>query len=105
MGGRSERLGRGGSVIVASECWEGMGSEEYVEAQKRLGALGADGFLADIGRKRFADIDEWQTQMQLRATKAGSGYLYSGGLSAGDPKLTRRRPIDSVEPAVVANGR
>src|SRR5260370_26892085 len=82
-----------------------MGAEEYVEAEKRLGALGADGFLADIGRKRFADIDEWETQMQLRATKAGSVYLYSGGLSAGDRKLTGVRTIDSVELAVMQSTR
>ncbi len=95
----------GGNLIVVSECSEGMGSEEYVEAQKRLGALGADGFLAEIGRKRFADIDEWETQMQLRATKAGSVFLYSGGLSAGDRKLTGVRTIDSVEQAVAQSTR
>lgn len=98
-------LERGGHLIVASECSEGMGSKEYVEAQRRLGFLGADGFLADIGRKRFADIDEWQTQMQLRAAKAGSVYLYSGGLSANDRGLTGVRVIDSVEQAVVQSTR
>src|SRR5258707_4937645 len=103
MGGGIDILGPGCNLIVAFECSEGMGSQEYVEAQKRLGALGADGFLADIGRKRFADIDEWETQMQLRATKAGSVFLYSGGLSAGDRKLTGVRTIDSVEQAGAQN--
>jgi lactate racemase len=94
----------GGNLIVASECSEGMGCKEYVEAQWRLQALRSDGFLADIGRK-FADIDEWETQMQLRATKARSVYLYSGGLSDGDRRLTGVRVIDSVEQAVVQSTR
>jgi nickel-dependent lactate racemase len=98
-------LERGGHLIVASECSEGMGSKAYVESQRRLGALGADGFLADIGRKRFADIDEWQTQMQLRAAKVGQVYLYSGRLSANDYGLTGVQVIDSVEEAVVQSTR
>src|SRR5205807_3790031 len=50
-------LDRGANLIVASECSEGMGSPEYVRAQRRLMALGADGFLREIEKKRFADID------------------------------------------------
>ena len=32
----------------------------------RLLARGADGFFADISRRSHAEIDEWQTQMQLK---------------------------------------
>ena len=55
---------------------------------------------ADISRKQFADIDEWQTQMQLKPMKAGSVHLYSGGLRAGDRGLTGVNLIDSVEEAL-----
>src|SRR5947209_11181900 len=90
-------LERGGSLIVASECSEGMGSPEFVEAQRRLQALGPDGFLRDIERKRFADIDEWQTQMQLKPMRVGSIELYSEGPI--DRELTGVATADSVEQA------
>ena len=61
----------GGNLVIVSECSEGMGSEEYVEAQKRLIGLGADGFLREIGAKRYADVDEWQTQMQVKPMRVG----------------------------------
>jgi len=95
----------GGNLIVASECSEGLGSKDYVSAQRRLATLGPDGFLKDISRKQFADIDEWQTQMQLKATKTGKVYLFSGGLAPADRELTGVRVIDSVEQAVLQSTR
>ena len=95
----------GGNLIVVSECSEGMGSKHYMAAQKRLAALGPKGFLEDISRKQFADIDEWQTQMQLKATKTGNVYLYSGRLARADRELTGVRVIDSVEQAVLQSTR
>ena len=86
----------GGNLLVVSECSEGLGSHEYAEAQRRLIDLGADGFLADISRKQFADIDEWQTQMQLKSMSAGSVHLYSDGLPAADRGLTGVNLIESV---------
>jgi nickel-dependent lactate racemase len=96
----------GGTLIVASECSEGMGSREYVEAQRRLLALGADGFLEDIAGKRFADIDEWETQMQLKATRVGPVQLYSGGLPAEAPTgVTRAASVEeAIEASLRASG-
>jgi lactate racemase len=96
-------LDAGGHLIVASECSEGMGSHEYVDAQKRLLGLGPDGFLADIGTKSFADIDEWQTQMQIRSLRAGTVHLYSGSLGPADQALTGVHIARSVEDAVQAS--
>src|SRR5947209_3999876 len=90
-------LERGANLIVVSQCSEGMGSPEYVEAQRRLIALGADGFLREIEKKRFADIDEWQTQMQLKPMRLGSVHLYSKGPI--DRELTGVATADSVEQA------
>lgn len=91
----------GGNLIIVSECSEGMGSREYVEAQRRLIGLGADGFLSDIRGKRFADIDEWQTQMQVKPMRLGRVHLYTTGLSAADRALTGVNMIDSVELAIL----
>jgi lactate racemase len=100
-----EILEPGGNLIVASECSEGMGSREYVDAQRRMIALGPDRFLEEIGAKQFADIDEWQTQMQLKPMRVGRVHLYSGGLSSADGPLTGLAMASSVEEAVLASMR
>ncbi len=84
----------GANLIIASECSEGIGSPEYVRAQRRLIALGPDGFLREIEKKRFADVDEWQTQMQLKPMRIGRIHLYCCG--PVDPLLTGVSAIDSV---------
>jgi len=93
-------LETGGNLIVVSECSEGMGSSEYVDAQRRLLELGADGFFQDISRKTHADIDEWQTQMQLKTMRVGGVHLYSTGLRGTDRALTGVTMIDSVADTV-----
>ena len=77
-----------------------MVAPEYVEAQRRLLGLGPDGFLADISAKRYADIDEWQTQMQLKPMRSGTVHLYSEGLDAESARLTGVHKIDSVPEAI-----
>jgi lactate racemase len=93
----------GGNLIVASECSEGMGSPEFVEAQRRLLRLGPEGFLREIASRRFAEIDEWQTQMQLKSMRAGRIQLYCTG--PVDRALTGVAAIDSVERAVAESAR
>lgn len=86
----------GGDLVVASECSEGMGSQEYVESQRRLIDLGVAGFDTAIARKSHADIDEWQTQMQLKPMRLGSVHLYTTGLWDKDRALTGVHMIDSL---------
>jgi nickel-dependent lactate racemase len=98
-------LAPGGDLLIVSECAEGMGSLEYVEAQQRLLGLGPDGFMADISTKRYADIDEWQTQMQLKPMRVGAVHLYSEGLNAESVRLTGVHKMDSVPDAIRASVR
>jgi nickel-dependent lactate racemase len=100
-----EILEPGGNLIVASACSEGMGSREYTDAQRRLVALGPDRFHDDIAAKRFADIDEWQTQMQLKPMRVGRVHLYSDGLPSADGALTGVPMVSSVDEAVLASVR
>jgi lactate racemase len=96
-------LAPGASLIVASECSEGMGSREYVAAQRRLVALGEDAFLAEIAGKRFADVDEWQTQMQVKPMRLAQVHLFTRGLSPDDRALTGVHQAETVEAAVAAS--
>ena len=100
MVGPLDILEPGGNLIVASECSEGMGSDEYVDAQRRLIALGPEGFFADIARKRYADVDEWQTQMQLKPMRVGSVHLFASGLKPTERGLTGVNVIERLQDTV-----
>jgi nickel-dependent lactate racemase len=108
MVGPIDILEPGGDLIIASACSEGMGSPEFVDAQRRLVANGPDGFLAAISKKHFADIDEWQTQMQLKPMRRGQVHLYTDGLSDSDRALTGVEAVKdlrrAVEASLVASG-
>jgi len=80
-----------------------MGSAEFVDAQRRLVEQGPQRFLEEISAKRFADIDEWQTEMQLKPMRIGSIQLYSDGLPEPERKLTGVEMIPSLAAAVAAS--
>jgi nickel-dependent lactate racemase len=95
-----EILAPSSDLVIASACSEGLGSREYVDAQRRLVGLGPEGFLAGIREKRFADVDEWQTQMQLKPMRRARIHLYAPALSPSDRALTGVNVVESVEAAV-----
>jgi nickel-dependent lactate racemase len=103
MVGPIDILAPGGDLVVASACDEGMGSAEFVDAQRRLIELGPDGFLAQISAKSHADIDEWQTEMQLKPMRIGTIHLYTEGLSPDDRALTGVNLVGSVAGAIAAS--
>ncbi len=101
MVGPIDILEPGGRLIIASECSEGLGSPAFVESQRRLIQLGSNEFLRRILLKTHADIDEWQTQMQLKPMAVGALQLYSTGLSSAQHALTGVKSIDSVRSAIL----
>jgi hypothetical protein len=58
-------------------------------------------FLRRILLKSHAEIDEWQTQMQLKPMAIGTLQLYSTGLSLADRALTGVTCVESVHSAVL----
>ena len=78
----------GGTLIIASSCSEGFGSPEFREAQGRLVALGSGAFLATLTAKSLAEIDEWQTEMQMKAMRVGRVQLYTTGLDDEERRIT-----------------
>jgi nickel-dependent lactate racemase len=91
----------GGTLIIASECSEGFGSQEFREAQARMVEMGPERFLLTLTAKSFAEIDEWQTEMQLKPMRIGKVQLYTTGLSEEERRITGVEQVDSVEKAVI----
>ena len=90
----------GGNLFIVSECTEGIGSPEYAECQRRLIDMGAEAFMEQILPKTKADIDEWETEMQLKVAKVGKIHLFSGCLCDADKQLTGVVHIDSLVEAI-----
>ena len=93
----------GGTLIIASECSEGFGSREFREAQTRLIALGQERFLATLTAKTLAEVDEWQTEMQLKSLRLGRVELYTSGLTVADRAITGVHIVSDLDSAVAAS--
>jgi nickel-dependent lactate racemase len=96
-------LAPGGELIVVSACSEGMGSREFVEAQRRFVAEGPEAFLKGLAAKSRAEIDEWQTEMQLKPMRVGAIRLFTEGLKGEQRGLTGVGMIEDVSAAVAAS--
>ncbi|WP_426131010.1 nickel-dependent lactate racemase [Pararhizobium sp. PWRC1-1] len=93
----------GGTLIMVSECSEGFGSHEFREAQARLVELGPERFLATLTAKSLAEIDEWQTEMQLKPMRVGRIELYTTGLAGADRELTGVTMIADLTNAIASS--
>ncbi|HXX54223.1 MAG TPA: hypothetical protein VEI28_06615, partial [Thermodesulfovibrionales bacterium] len=101
MVGPLDILEPGGNLVIVSACSEGMGSPDYAEAQVCLTNEGPDRFLQGIIQKKFAAVDEWQTEMQVKAMKKVNIFLYTEGLTKDQKALTGVRVIESPLAAVM----
>jgi lactate racemase len=105
MVGVIDILEPGGTIIIASECSEGMGSREFVEAQKVLCEVGPDRFMSILETRDKALVDEWQTEMLVKALRVGTIQLYTTGLGKEDLKDIYVEKVDSLDEAVKASVR
>jgi nickel-dependent lactate racemase len=103
MVGVLEILEPGGTVIIASECSEGMGSQEFFVAQQLLCKEGVDKFMSILEGRNIARIDEWQTEMLVKALRGGTIQLYTTGLNQEDLNHIYVKPTLSIEEAVKAS--
>ena len=93
----------GGTLIVASECAEGIGSDHFRASQEKLVRLGPDAFLETLLAKSFADVDEWQTEMQLKPMRVGNIQLFTDGLDAADFDVTGVDRVTDLNEAISAS--
>jgi len=105
MVGVMDILEPGGTIIIASECSEGMGSPEFVEAQRLLCEVGPERFMSLLQGRDKALIDEWETEMLLKPLRVGRIRLFSTGLSKPERDLVFVDMVHSVPEAVAASVR
>jgi len=94
----------GGDLFILSECSEGLGSEEFVEAQRKFCAEGMSAFMESVEQKLHAEVDEWETEMLLKSLRIGNIHLMSEGLCEADRALTGvcmvENPVDAIRESV-----
>jgi len=100
MVGPMDILEPGGTIIIASECSEGMGSPEFVDAQKTLCREGSQKFMELLDSRSSALIDEWQTEMLLKPLRQGHIKLYTANLSEEERAITGVDYVPDLEAAI-----
>ncbi len=103
MVGVIDILEPGGTIIIAGECSEGMGSQEFVDAQRLLGRVGPKRFMTILEGRDKALVDEWQTEMLLKALRVGTIQLFTTKLSKEDLEDVYVESVFSVEEAIMTS--
>ena len=91
---------KNGMIIIASECREEIGSEEFVELSTLEKNL--DEFIEKIKKPDYFKIDQWQLEELVKARRKAEIYLYSSCMLASRHIIpeTTVRIVNSVEEAI-----
>jgi nickel-dependent lactate racemase len=82
MVGAASIVKPGGTIIIVSECSEGMGSKEFTAQVRDFGS--PDAFLKKIYTSPGFVIDQWQLQLLAKVLKKAQVLLVSTGVKASD---------------------
>ncbi|MGM0787256.1 MAG: nickel-dependent lactate racemase [Thermodesulfobacteriota bacterium] len=92
-------LKKGGTIVVACECREGLGSDDFCSIIRSVSD--PECFFRDYSDPDNFVIDQWCAQNIYQAIDhAGSVYVYSSGLSVQDVEKMGAHKIDNLQQAV-----
>jgi nickel-dependent lactate racemase len=91
---------KNGMIVIASECKEEIGSDEFVELSTLEENL--DEFMEKIKKPDYFKIDQWQLEELVKARRKAEIYLYSSCMLASRHKIPEAtvRIVNSVEDAI-----
>jgi nickel-dependent lactate racemase len=96
MSAAAQIVRQGGSIIIASECWDGI--PEHGEYGRLLGeADNPDVLLEKIRQPGFTIQDSWQAQIHALICKKADVFLYSHNLSDEQINNTFLKVCRSIE--------
>lgn len=91
---------RGGTVIIASECGEGLGNDTFVDCLKKFAEIGdINKYIEYIGQPENFTPDQWQVEKMLEALRKVEVILVSG-LSGEDKEKTRVKTAPTLDEAL-----
>lgn len=89
---------QGGTIIIAAECQEGLGSPEFSKLLRETSDI--DLFMKDIYREDYFVVDQWQFEEFAKVLRKVDVYFYSDGIVGEDKDRIFTTPIDSVEKGI-----
>lgn len=89
----------GGTIIMLSECSEGLGSNSFLDSLKCLKSIGDyNAFIQYISHLENFKVDQWEVEELIKALKKADLMLYSAPFTNND--LTFALKIESPEDGI-----
>jgi lactate racemase len=98
LSGVSSATREGGVILIASECWEGFGSEEYREVFEH--ATSPAVFIEKLLRKEFFIPDQWCAQETYQVMLKNEIWIHTHGIDAETLRRFHFTPVPVIEDAV-----
>ena len=89
---------RGGTIIIASACSRGIGSDIFRDMLFEM--RDSNSFMAMIKKPGFFRIDQWEVQELIKALEKVDVKMYSTGIPEQDLRRCHVDPIPSVEQGI-----
>jgi len=96
MSGAAQVVRQGGSIIIASECWDGIPDHGHFGRLWRESASPADA-LKRIESPGFGCMDQWQVQVQARVQQKAEVYVRADGLTDEQLVQCKLKPCRRIE--------
>lgn len=97
----SNSLREGGTIIIACECREGLGSPEFTELVRQ--GHSNDDFVSHCAKAENFKIDQWCLQTTYQAlSKAANVYVYSPYLEEDELNAIGITKIDDIQTAITS---
>jgi len=91
-------LKENGIILIASKCFEGLGSEDFIKTLNHLDT--PENFLKKIMNKEFFYPDQWCAQEIYQILIKHPTWIYTDGIDDETLKKLYFKPVHSIEKAV-----
>jgi len=89
---------KGGTIILASECSEGLGSPEFSQLVRETKDM--EVFMSNIMKPDYFVVDQWQFEELAKAMRKAEVMLVSSGISKSDSEKMLPTCVNTVETAI-----
>jgi lactate racemase len=96
--GASPVVKKGGDIVIASRCMEGVGSVEYRKVLDMVDSPAS--FLCRLMEKQFFVPDQWCAQETYQVLMDKDVWLYTEGLSREEILRYHLHPVDTIEETI-----
>ncbi len=88
----------GGIILIASKCFEGIGSKEFIEVMEKVDT--PENFLKRIMEKEFFYPDQWCAQEIYQVMLKNPTWIYTEGVPEEKLKKYCFKPVKDIEKSI-----